>query len=146
MSRRPSDPPVSVAEGLVAGLAGRVTLVVGEEDTALALRSGDVAVLATPRLIALAEQASCLALDGHLPPGRTSVATMVQFDHLAPVALGQAVTADATLIRVGGRRLTFTITANLRADGDGGIVGAGRLTRVLVDRSTFLERAGAAGA
>ena len=51
------------------GLSARVSLVVDESDTALALRSGDVAVLATPRLIALCEEAACLAVDGTLGEG-----------------------------------------------------------------------------
>ena len=43
---------------LQAGMFGVAELVVGENDTAIALGSGDVPVLATPRLIALCEQAS----------------------------------------------------------------------------------------
>ncbi len=68
-----------------------------------------------------------------------------QFDHLAPVAMGAVVLAEATLVKVEGRRLVFTVSA-ARLEGDGGgLVGAGRVTRVVVDRSTFLARAGAAG-
>lgn len=128
----------------VAGLSARVDLVVGQRDTALALGSGDVAVLATPRLIALCEEASCRAVQGRLGTGRTSVATRLQFDHLAPVAVGATVTAEATLERVEGRRLVFTLSATLRSDARSGLVGAGRLTRVLVDEAAFLAKAGAA--
>ena len=124
------------------GLAAIVALKVGEVDTADTLRSGDVPVLATPRLIALCEEASCRALDGRLAAGRTSVATRVRFDHLAPVAIGATVTAEATLVRVEGRRLTFTLSATLRSEACADVVGAGRLTRVLVDRAAFLAKAG----
>ena len=112
-------------------------------DTALALHTGDVAVLATPRLVALCEEASCQALVGRLGEGRTSVATRVQFDHLAPAAVGATVTAEATLERVEGRRLVFTVSATLRSDACAGLVGAGRLTHVLVDEAAFLAKAGA---
>jgi predicted thioesterase len=132
-----------VDEGIVVGLTCRVRLTVTENDTAEALRSGNVAVLATPRLIALAEQASCEAVEGRLAPGRTSVATRVQFDHLAPVAVGATVIAEATLVRVEGRRLTFTVSANLSSDALGRLIGAGRLTRVVVDEAAFLAKAGA---
>ena len=128
------------------GLAAAVSLVVDAPDTASALRSGDVPVLATPRLIALCEEASTQAIDGHLVPGRTSVATRVQFDHLAPVPVGATVTAEATLVRLQGRRLVFTISASLRpdrADRSSSLVGAGRLTRVLVERAAFIDRAAA---
>ncbi len=129
---------------LSSGLCARVDLLVAETDTALALGSGDVAVLATPRLVALCEEASCRAVEGRLGPGRTSVATRLQFDHLAPVAVGATVTAEASLERVEGRRLVFTVSATLRSDRNAGLVGAGRLTRVLVDREAFLAKAGAA--
>ena len=52
--------------------------------------------------------AACRATDGHLTPDQSSVATRVQFDHLAPVAVGSVVLAEATLVKVEGRRLIFT--------------------------------------
>jgi fluoroacetyl-CoA thioesterase len=119
------------------GLSARVSLVVGESDTALALGSGDVPVLATPRLIALCEETACLALEHALGTGRTSVGVRVQFDHLAPVRAGSQIVAEATLEKVEGRRLVFTVTATDAA----GLVGAGKLTRVVVDREDFLAQA-----
>ena len=121
--------------------AARVSLTVTDADTARALRSGDVPVLGTPRLVALCEEASCRALDGHLGPGRTSVASRIQFDHLAPVAVGATVVAEATLERVEGRRLSFTISVSRRTNDESALVGAGRLLRVLVDREKFLAKA-----
>lgn len=126
-----------VKVGLPVGLQGRANLVVGEADTAIALRSGDVPVLATPRLIALCEEACCRAIEGMLGEGVTTVGMRVQFDHLAPTPRGAAVTAEATLAQVEGRRLTFTAAAN----DAGGLVGAGRMTRVLVEVESFLKRA-----
>jgi fluoroacetyl-CoA thioesterase len=118
------------------GLSARASLVVLDRDTALALRSGDVPVLATPRLIALCEEAACLAVDGVLGEGQTSVGVRVQFDHLAPVKPGSEVVAEATLEKVEGRRLVFTVTATDAA----GLVGAGKLTRVVVERGDFLVK------
>ena len=122
---------------VVPGLGATVQLKVGEADTAVALRSGDVPVLATPRLIALCEEATVLALEGHLDAGQTTVGMRVQLDHLAPTGVGQAVVADATLEKIEGRRLTFTVSAS----DERGLVAAGRVTRVLVDIERFLERA-----
>jgi predicted thioesterase len=143
----PSQPETvtTAGHGPHAGLSAQLELTVGPEDTAEHFRSGDVPVLATPRLIALCEEATCRATDGHLNETQSSVATRVQFDHLAPVAVGSVVLAEATLVKVEGRRLIFTVSA-ARLEGDGGgLVGAGRVTRVVVDRSTFLAKAGAAG-
>ncbi len=141
----PAQPPTAAGHGPHAGLSAQLELTVAVEDTAEHFRSGDVPVLATPRLIALCEEATCRATDGHLNEAQSSVATRVQFDHLAPVAVGSVVLAEATLVKVEGRRLVFTVSA-ARLEGEGGgLVGAGRVTRVVVDRSTFLAKAGAAG-
>ncbi|HEY7946702.1 MAG TPA: hotdog domain-containing protein [Acidimicrobiales bacterium] len=118
------------------GLSARVSLVVDESDTALALRSGDVPVLATPRVIALCEEAACLAVDGMLDKGQTSVGVRVQFDHLVPVGIGSEIVAEAVLEKVEGRRLVFTVTATDSA----GLAGAGKLTRVIVNRADFLAK------
>jgi predicted thioesterase len=121
---------------LEPGLTASVTLVVADADTALALRSGDVPVLGTPRVIALAEQATVEALHGEVPEGRTTVGYQVQLAHLSPTPIGNTVTAEATLEQVEGRRLTFRVSVNDAR----GLVAAGRITRVIVERSRFLER------
>jgi fluoroacetyl-CoA thioesterase len=118
------------------GLTGRAALDVGEADTAVAMRSGDVPVLATPRLVALCEEAACAAVAGQLGAGQTTVGSSVQFNHLAPTAVGGSVTAEATLEKVEGRRLGFTVSAS---DANG-LVGAGRVTRVVVEAERFLKK------
>ena len=117
------------------GLSARIELRVTEADTAEAFRTGSVPVLATPRLIALCEEASCKALVDALPESCTSVAKRVQFDHLVPVAVGGKVWAEATLDRIEGRRLVFTLSVSESA----GLVAAGKLIRVIVDREAFLS-------
>ena len=126
---------------LAPGLTASVTLVVAEADTALALGSGDVPVLGTPRVIALAEQASIEAITSDLPDGRTTVGYQVQLAHLTPTAVGGTVVAEATLEQVEGRRLTFLVSVNDAR----GLVAAGRITRVIVERARFLERAQSEG-
>ncbi len=144
MPANTSETRTPAGHGPHAGLTAQLELTVGPADTAEHFSSGDVPVLATPRLIALCEEASCRATDGHLDESQSSVATRVQFDHLAPVAVGSVVLAEATLVKVEGRRLIFTVSAARLEDEGGGLVGAGRVTRVVVDRSAFLTKAGAA--
>ena len=120
------------------GLASAVELLVAEGDTALALGTGDVPVVATPRIVTLAEEATVKAIDGLLADGTTSVGYRVQLDHLAPTAVGGKVRAEATLETIEGRRLTFRVSVS---DGHG-LVAAGRITRVIVERARFLEKAG----
>ncbi len=118
------------------GRSGRASLVVGDADSALSWRTGDVDVLATPRLVALCEEACCAAIAGKIGARQTTVGVRVQFDHLAPVRLGSAVEAEATLEKVEGRRLTFTVSVTDAV----GLVGAGRMTRVLVEVDAFLSK------
>lgn len=59
------------------------TFVVGDDDTALALGSGALPVLATPRLLAWMEAATCAALEPVIGEGRTSVGTRVDLQHSA---------------------------------------------------------------
>src|SRR2546423_14188906 len=89
---------------LEPGLSASVRLTVTEADTAQALGSGDVPVLATPRLLALAEAASVRATARHLPAGTTTVGTRVALDHLAATPIGGTGTAAGPLSTVGGRR------------------------------------------
>lgn len=119
------------------GLRGEATMMVTEADTARAMRSGTVDVLATPRVIALCEEATCAALTGRLPFGHTTVGMRVQIDHLQPTAIGTEVTAEATLEKIEGRRLTFTVSASDTR----GLVAAGKVTRVLVEVDRFCARA-----
>ena len=118
------------------GLSAEVTLLVGDADTAIALRSGCVPVLATPRIIALCEEASLAALEPELDPGMTSVSMQVQLDHLAPTAVGHTVAAEATVEKISGRRIIFTVSVN----DERGLVAVGRVTRVIVEIERFLDK------
>lgn len=127
----------ALADSVRPGLTGRAQLDVEADDTAEAFGSGDVPVLGTPRVVALCEQAAITALGAVLAATQTSVGMRVQIDHLAPTAVGGSVTADATLEKVEGRRLTFTVSVSDRC----GLVAAGRVTRVVVERERFLSKA-----
>ncbi len=122
---------------LRAGLCRTVELEVAPADTAEAMRSGEVPVLATPRLVALVEEAACAAVDTQLSNGQTTVGMRVQLDHLAPISVGSTVRAEATLEKIEGRRLTFTVSVS----DPSGLVAAGKVTRVVVDLDRFMEKA-----
>lgn len=121
---------------VATGHRGEARLVVRPEDTALALGSGTVEVLGTPRLIALCEEASCRAIAPELAEGSTTVGINVRIDHLQPSAVGSEVVAEAVLAKVDGRRLTFTVSAN----DERGLVAVGKVVRVVVDTARFLSR------
>ena len=122
------------------GLRSTRELVVGEEHTAIALGSGDVPVLGTPAVLALAERACVEAIADDLPHGETSVGTWAEIEHLRATPVGATVQAKATLLGHHGRRLEFNVTL----EEDGQQVALVRHRRVLVDRIRFLEKLGAA--
>ena len=115
---------------LEPGLSAVVEEIVTDSDTAVALGSGDVEVLGTPRVLALLEAAS---LAGALDPALTTVGTRVELDHLAPSPVGATVRAGAELVEVAGGRLTFQV----RMSQAGRDVARGRVVRAVVDRDRF---------
>lgn len=116
------------------GLTGTATLVVGSDDTAIAAGSGDVPVLSTPRLVALCEEATVAATAALLPPDVTTVGVRVELDHVRANGIGASVTAQASVVEVDGRSITFTVSASdgLRE------VARGTVIRAAIDRARFL--------
>ena len=121
---------------LEKGMRGDAKMVVTDADTARALGSGVIDVLGSPRLIALCEQATCVAVEHALDEGASTVGMRVQFDHLQPTPVGAEVVAEAVLEKIDGRRLQFTVSAT----DAGGLVAAGKITRVLVDVDKFMTK------
>lgn len=119
------------------GIQAVLEHVVADQDTAAFMRSGDVPVLSTPRIIALCEEATVKALAHELSEDQTSVGSRVELTHLAPVAVGSVVRATATLERTEGRRLIFGLSVSDAC----GLVAAGKMTRVVVDRANFAAKA-----
>ncbi|WP_101524950.1 thioesterase family protein [Nocardioides houyundeii] len=111
------------------------------DDTALAVGSGSLPVLGTPRLLAWLEAATCTAIAPALPEGSTSVGTRVEVEHLGASAVGQEVEVTASSAYVDGRLHRFTVAARHVADGvPGAVVGSGEVTRVVVDAERFMQR------
>jgi predicted thioesterase len=122
---------VDVIVGSAADLVTEVT----EEDTAVAVGSGSLPVLGTPRLLAWCEQATCRALEPALLPGSTTVGTAVHLEHLLPSRVGERVTVRAVVQHTDGRRVVLAVTAT---DAAGTVVGRGTVERVVVDVHRFL--------
>jgi fluoroacetyl-CoA thioesterase len=116
---------------------------VTDADTATALGSGDVPVLATPRLIAWMEAAT-VEVGAHLVgPGQTTVGTAIRVEHRRATPVGRSVEVSATPPRVAvGRTLTFLVEA---VDDSGQVVATGEIDRAIVDRARFLATTSGAG-
>lgn len=126
---------------LQPGLTGKSETIVTQERTAQAVGSGLVPVFGTPSLIALLEEAAVNAVSAHLGAGETSVGVHLDVRHTAATPIGMGVRAQATLIQIDGRRLTFRVEAH----DDVEQVAEGTHQRVIVDRNRFMQRAKAKG-
>jgi fluoroacetyl-CoA thioesterase len=132
-----------MTRAVTVGLRASVRAAVTEADTATAMGSGDVPVLATPRLLALAEAAAFAAVAPQLAEGLTTVGTSVSLEHRRPSPLGTEVVVEAELTEVDGSRLVFGFIARVDGTNDDVVLGAGTVERVIVDRARFTARASA---
>jgi fluoroacetyl-CoA thioesterase len=123
-------------EALQAGLSAEVEIIVSEAETAAHMGSGLVPVYATPALVALMENAAVHALDGHLPPGHTTVGGQIDLRHLAATPVEMRVRARAELVEVQGRKLTFQIQAWDETEK----IGEARHVRFLIEEETFMTK------
>lgn len=121
---------------ITEGLTHTSTLIVTAQDTALYQGSGDMEVLATPRMMALMENAAMLAVKDELPEGSTTVGGHIESSHLRPSKVGAEITATATVTKVEGKKIYFDIKAQMNDV----IIGEGTHLRFIVDREKFLSR------
>jgi len=107
-------------------------------DSAAAAGNTGVAVVSSQALIVWCEQAAHRAIaDGH-DPGEATLGVGFDLAHVAPARLGREVVAEAEIVAVEGRRITFDV----RAAQDGVTVLQGSHVRVVVDHARFLDKAG----
>lgn len=105
-------------------------------NTALAMGSGDMPVLATPALVALMENAAMMACRPLCQEGETTVGSSIHVEHLKPSPLGAEIKAIATIVKHEGRCIDFTVEAH---QGDV-LVGTATHTRFIVSRERFLSK------
>ena len=118
-----------------ASLTKRMT--VTEKELAVNVGSGDVAVYATPMMLALMEGTAAQLLAEFLEEGETSVGTMISSSHLAATPAGMEVTATATITAAEGRKVSFAVEAS----DEKGLIGEGVHERFVVIKEKFEAKA-----
>src|SRR5438874_10904256 len=118
------------------GLRGEAFLTVGEEHSAPRVGSGAIHVLATPVMINLIEAAALAAVERLLPPGHQSLGTVLNVRHIAATPIGMRVSACATVQKVEGRTIHFTVQARDERE----LIGDGTHERVVVNVEKFDQR------
>ena len=127
---------LSDLDRITVGLTGEAEMMVGTSDTAPRIGSGRIAVLATPKMVSLMEEAALAAIEHLLPEGKQSLGTHLDITHIAATPVGMTVKAEAELIEVNGRKLLFAVRARDEMD----LIGEGRHERVVVTAATFQAR------
>ena len=123
---------------LEKGLSARSAATVAAGNTAAAMGSGDLAVFATPAMVALMENAAMQCVQGELPEGKGTVGVEISSSHLAPTPVGMKVsaTAEVTGVSANGKMITFKVTAS----DEEGLIGEGTHTRAVIDNARFLQK------
>ena len=127
---------MSSPSDLAAGLTAESSHSVTNEDSAPHLGSGDLAVLATPRLVAWVERTCAELVQRYLLPAQSTVGVYLEVEHLAPTPVGAQVWISVELIEVNDRQLIF----NAQIKDEMESVGRVQHRRVIIDRQRFLER------
>jgi len=110
---------------------------VTDNDTAEAVGSGGLEVLATPVLITLMERAAYILLEDLLEEEQTSVGTNINVSHTAASPVGITIEVEAKITSVKGRTITFEVSAS----DESGEIGKGTHTRAIVDGEKFMKKA-----
>ena len=122
---------------ITVGMKAEVTTLVEREDTAKEVGSGSLLVYATPCMVALMEGAACEAIEEALDESKTTVGTALNIEHISATPVGMDVRAEATVIAVEGKVITFEV----RAFDEAGEIGKGTHKRVIVPTQKFLDKA-----
>ena len=122
---------------ITVGMKGEVSTLVEREDTAREVGSGDLLVYATPCMVALMEGAACEAIADALSDTQTTVGTALNIEHISATPVGLEVRAEAEVMEVEGKVITFAV----RAFDEAGEIGKGTHKRVIVNSQKFLDKA-----
>lgn len=122
---------------IMVGMKGEAVTLAEREDTAKEVGSGDLLVYATPCMVALMEGAACEAIADCLKETETTVGTMLSIEHIAATPVGLEVRAEAEVIAVEGKVITFQVAAYDEVSQ----IGKGTHKRVIVNSQKFLDKA-----
>lgn len=123
---------------LTQGMKHNIQKMVTQEDTALNYGSGQIEnLLATPRIIALAIEASSRMIDPLLLEGLVSVGRKIELDHFKGTCMGATITVEVEVTSVVDDKIELSI----RAYDEHGMVATGSHSRIIVNYNKLLEKA-----
>lgn len=122
---------------LEKGIKGNGTQVVTEQLTAKSMGSGELAVYATPAMIALMEETAYKSVAAELEDGMGTVGTLMNVKHVSASPVGMEITCETVLTEVDGRRLVFDV----KAFDAKGLIGEGVHERFIIANDKFQAKA-----
>ena len=122
---------------LEIGIKGRQDITVNDDNTAKALGSGELNVLATPAMIALIEETAWKSVAPSLEDGQGTVGTKLDVAHIAPSPVGIDVWCETELVEIDRRRLVF----NVNVYDSKGKIGEGTHERFIINNEKFQSKA-----
>jgi predicted thioesterase len=97
---------------------------------------GDYKVFSTPSMTQLVESTANQLAAPHLKPGQGQVGIVVTVRHLGPTPMGKKVRAEAVLVAIDRRKLTFKV----KVYDDVEQVGEAEHERFVIDVDKYIER------
>ena len=122
---------------LAAGICSRQERIVTDTITAKEIGSGELPVLATPYLIALAEETAWRSVAEYLEEGQGTVGTKIEFSHVSATPVSMKIWCESTLTEIDRRRLVFSFKVFDQC----GLIGEGTHERFIIDNGRFMEKA-----
>lgn len=121
---------------ITTGNKNIIEITVTKNDTARVFGSGELEVLATPRMVALMEECAYKCIACELDEGQSTVGTLMNVKHLSATPVGMRAWAEAEVTEVDGRRIVFSV----KAYDDSGIIGEGTHERFIIFAEKFTQK------
>lgn len=110
--------------------------IVEDEDTAVKLGSGNLAVFATPAMVALMENTAMSSVIDGLEKGFDTVGIEINVKHIRATPKGAKVWCESVLTKIEEKRLFFEVNAF----DEKGTIGTATHVRYIIDVNKFLDR------
>ncbi|MBP3496142.1 MAG: thioesterase family protein [Clostridia bacterium] len=121
---------------ITTGNKNIIEITVTKNDTARVFGSGELEVLATPRMVALMEECAYKCIASELDEGQSTVGTLMNVKHLSATPVGMRAWAEAEVTEVDGRRIVFSV----KAYDDSGLIGEGTHERFIIFAEKFTQK------
>ena len=123
--------------GNMINIKNKIEMVVGTDNTAEKMGSGELPVLSTPAMVALIEETCWKSVKNLFGEGRSTVGTKLEVSHLSPTPVGMKIWCESELLDEGDRQLQFRV----KVYDETGLIGEGIHERFVVENDKFMKKA-----